>query len=90
MGPSAEVDAGSTAVMKGDHVAALKVECRPGGTWAERPVRPRQMPLFPLLLPASMTCVLLLNRSAHQLIQGAAPEQRQVLTQHRTEPLTEK
>jgi hypothetical protein len=37
-----------------------------------------------------MTYVLLLNRSAHQLIQGAAPEQRQVLTQHKTEPLTEK
>jgi hypothetical protein len=36
-----------------------------------------------------MTPVLLLNTSAHQLIQGAAPEQRQVLTQHRTEPLTE-
>jgi hypothetical protein len=40
-----EVDAGCTAVMKGDHVAGLKgdhvaglkVECRPGGTWAERP-----------------------------------------------------
>jgi hypothetical protein len=37
-----------------------------------------------------MTHVLLLNRSAHQLVQGAAPEQRQVLTQHRTEPLMEK
>jgi hypothetical protein len=36
-----------------------------------------------------MTCVLLLNRGAHKLVQGAAPEQRQVLTQHRTEPLTE-
>jgi hypothetical protein len=34
--------------------------------------------------------VLLLNRSAHQLIQGAAPEQHQVLTQHRAEPLMEK
>jgi hypothetical protein len=33
--------------------------------------------------------VLLLNRSAHKLIQGAAPEQRQVLMQHRTKPLTE-
>jgi hypothetical protein len=35
-----------------------------------------------------MTCVLLLNRGAHKLIQGAAPEQRQVLMQHRTKPLT--
>jgi hypothetical protein len=37
VGPSAEVDAISTATMKGDHVAGLKVECRPGGTWVERP-----------------------------------------------------
>jgi hypothetical protein len=37
-----------------------------------------------------MTRVLLLNRSAHQFIYGAAPEQRQVLTQHRAEPLTKK
>jgi hypothetical protein len=37
MGPPAEVDTGSTAVMKGNHVAVLKAECRPGGTWAERP-----------------------------------------------------
>jgi hypothetical protein len=37
MGPPAEVDAGYTAVMKGDHVAGLKAECRPGGTWAECP-----------------------------------------------------
>jgi hypothetical protein len=36
-----------------------------------------------------MTCVLLGNRGAHQLVQGAALEQCQVLTQHRTEPLTE-
>jgi hypothetical protein len=37
VGPPAEVDAGSTAVIKGDHVASPKAECRPGGTWAERP-----------------------------------------------------
>jgi hypothetical protein len=37
MGPPAEVDAGSTAAMKGDHMAGLKVECRASGTWAERP-----------------------------------------------------
>jgi hypothetical protein len=37
VGPSAEVDGGSTAVTKGDHMAGLKVECRPGGTWVERP-----------------------------------------------------
>jgi hypothetical protein len=37
MGPPTEVDAGSTAMMKGDHAASLKVECRPGGTWVERP-----------------------------------------------------
>jgi hypothetical protein len=36
VGPPAEVDAGSTTTMKGDHVAGLK-ECRPDGTWAERP-----------------------------------------------------
>jgi hypothetical protein len=30
-----------------------------------------------------------LNRGTHQLVQGAASEQCQVLTQHRTEPLTE-
>jgi hypothetical protein len=37
VGPPAEVDAGSTAMTKGDHMAGLKVECRPGGTWVERP-----------------------------------------------------
>jgi hypothetical protein len=37
VGPPAEVDGGSTAKMEGDHVAFLKEECRPGGTWAERP-----------------------------------------------------
>jgi hypothetical protein len=47
------------------------------------------MPLLPLLLQATTTLVLLLNRSSHKLILGAAPEQRQVLTQHRTKPLTE-
>jgi hypothetical protein len=49
-----------------------------------------QRPLLPLLLQASTTRVLMLNRSARQLVQGAAPEQCHVLTQHRTEPLTEK
>jgi hypothetical protein len=51
---------------------------------------PRQMPLLPVVLQASTTCVLLLSRSTHQLILGAAREQHQVLTQHRTKPLTEK
>jgi hypothetical protein len=37
MGPPAEVAAGSTALTMGDHMASLKAECRPGGTWAERP-----------------------------------------------------
>jgi hypothetical protein len=37
-----------------------------------------------------MARVLLLNRSAHQLIHGVAPEQHQVLTQYRTEPLMKK
>jgi hypothetical protein len=37
-----------------------------------------------------MTHILLLNRCAHQFVWGAAPEQRQVLTQHRAEPLTKK
>jgi hypothetical protein len=37
-----------------------------------------------------MTRILLLNRSTHQFIYGATPEQRQVLTQHRAEPLMEK
>jgi hypothetical protein len=37
MRPPADVDGGSTAVMKGHHVAGLKAECRLGGTWAERP-----------------------------------------------------
>jgi hypothetical protein len=37
-----------------------------------------------------MTRVLLLNRCTHQLVQGASPEQRQVLMRHMTRPLTEK
>jgi hypothetical protein len=37
MGPPAKVDVGSTAVTKEDHMASLKVECRLGGTWVERP-----------------------------------------------------
>jgi hypothetical protein len=37
VGPPAEVDGVSTAVTKGGHMAALKVECRPGDTWAEHP-----------------------------------------------------
>jgi hypothetical protein len=89
VGLPAEVDGGSTAVMK-------------GGTWLARrwsvdyavlgqsvPSRPMQMSLLPLFLQASMTRVLLLNRGAHKLVQGAAPEQRQVLPKHRTEPLME-
>jgi hypothetical protein len=35
--PPAEVDGGSTAAMKGGHVAGLKAECRLCGTWAKRP-----------------------------------------------------
>jgi hypothetical protein len=37
VGSPADVDAGSTAATKGGHMAGLKAECRPGGTWAERP-----------------------------------------------------
>jgi hypothetical protein len=37
VGPPAEVDGGSTATTKRGHVAVLKVECIPSGTWAERP-----------------------------------------------------
>jgi hypothetical protein len=37
VGQPTKVDGGSTASMKGDHVAGLKAECRPGGTWAELP-----------------------------------------------------
>jgi hypothetical protein len=37
VGPPGEVDDGFTAVTEGDHVAGLKVECRPGGIWAEHP-----------------------------------------------------
>jgi hypothetical protein len=37
VGLLAEVDGGSTATTKWDHVAGLKAECRPGGTWAEHP-----------------------------------------------------
>jgi hypothetical protein len=37
MEPPAEVDGGSTIETKGDHVAGMKVECRPGDTWAEHP-----------------------------------------------------
>jgi hypothetical protein len=36
-GPPTEVDGGSTIAMEGDHMVGLKAECRPGGTWAERP-----------------------------------------------------
>jgi hypothetical protein len=35
----------------------------------------------------STTSTLLLNRGAEKLVQGAAPEQRQVLMKHRVEPL---
>jgi hypothetical protein len=35
-----------------------------------------------------MKSVLLLNRGAHKLVQGAAPKQRQVLMKHMVEPLT--
>jgi hypothetical protein len=37
MGPPTEMDSGSTVEIEGGHVAGLKEECRPGGTWAERP-----------------------------------------------------
>jgi hypothetical protein len=73
VGPPIEVDGGSTAMTKGDCVASLKVECRSGGTWAECPSRPRQRPIL-ALLQASTTRVLLLNRGAHKLVQGAASE----------------
>jgi hypothetical protein len=53
------------------------------------PSRPRKRLLLPLLLNTSMASVLLLNRGAHKLVQGAAPEQRQVLMNHKVKPLTE-
>jgi hypothetical protein len=37
VGPPAEVDGGSTTATKVGHVAGLKVEYKPGGTWAECP-----------------------------------------------------
>jgi hypothetical protein len=37
MGPPAKVDGGSTTETEGDHMAGLKKECRPGGTWAKHP-----------------------------------------------------
>jgi hypothetical protein len=37
----------------------------------------------------SKTSILLFNRGAQKLIQGAAPKQCQVLTKHRVEPLME-
>jgi hypothetical protein len=36
-----------------------------------------------------MESVLLLNRGAHEVVLSAAPEQHQVLTKHRVEPLME-
>jgi hypothetical protein len=36
-----------------------------------------------------MTRILLLNRGTNKLIQGTTLEQRQMLTQHRIEPLME-
>jgi hypothetical protein len=50
---------------------------------------PKQRSVLPLLLHTSTTSVLLLNRGAHQLVQGASPKQRQVLMKHGVEPLTE-
>jgi hypothetical protein len=47
------------------------------------------MPLLTLLLHTSAASILLLNGGTHELIQGAAPKQRQVLLKHRAEPLTE-
>jgi hypothetical protein len=37
VGPPVEVDGGSTAMRKGDHIDGMKAECRPGGTWVEHP-----------------------------------------------------
>jgi hypothetical protein len=87
--PPPKVDGGSTAVMEGDHMASLMDECRLGGTWANRPSRPRQRLLLPLLLHTSMTSVLLLNRGVHKLIEDAAMKLHQVLTKHKVGPLTE-
>jgi hypothetical protein len=53
------------------------------------PSRLKQRPLLPLLLQASTTRVLLLDRGAHKLVQGASPEQCHVLMQHRIGPMTE-
>jgi hypothetical protein len=90
VGPPAEVDGGSTAAMKVGHVAGLKASVNQAVLGWSPTIRPRQRPLLPLLLQAGTTRVLLLNRGAHKLIQGTAPVQRQVLRQHRTEPLMEK
>jgi hypothetical protein len=48
VGPPTEVDAGSTVVMKGDHVTGLKVVL-----WRSAPIRPRQRPLLPIVLQES-------------------------------------
>jgi hypothetical protein len=37
VGPPAEVDNYSTAQTEGDHLAGLREECTPSGTWAKRP-----------------------------------------------------
>jgi hypothetical protein len=72
--PPAEVDGDSTTEMEGDHVAGLKegwTRQYMGGA-PPPPSRPRQRPLLPLLLDTSTISILLLNRGAHKLIQGAA------------------
>jgi hypothetical protein len=37
VGSPVKLDGDSTTKMEGDHVAGLKEECRPGGTWSECP-----------------------------------------------------
>jgi hypothetical protein len=76
VGSPATVDGDSPTEIEGDHVASLTEECRPDGTSAERPSRPRQRPLLLLLPYMSTTSILLLNGGAHKLIQGASLKQR--------------
>jgi hypothetical protein len=69
--PPAEVDGDSTGEMEGDHVAGLKEGWTRQYMGGAPPSRPRQRPLLPLLLDTSTISILLLNRGAHKLIQGA-------------------
>jgi hypothetical protein len=49
--PPAEVDGGPTTMMEGDYAASLTVECRPVGTWVERPQKVLTEAFSPSLPP---------------------------------------